>query len=67
LGRIALDYLLTSGGSAYMAETMVENAIADGHLFRVSDAPIIERPAYALFSTHFDNRSLIDSVLAQLA
>jgi len=66
LGRIALDYLLAAGGSAYLAETMVEKAIVDGRLFRVADAPVIERPAYALFSTHFGNRSLIDSVLDQL-
>lgn len=67
LGRIALEYLLAAGGSAYLAETMIATALADGRLFRVADAPVIERPAYALFSTHFGDRSLIDSVLAQLA
>lgn len=66
LGRIALDYLLASGGAAYLAESMVEKAIVDGRLFRVANAPVIERPAYALFSTHYGDRSLIDSVLDQL-
>jgi len=50
LGRIAQDYLFSCGGSAYLAQPTVEPAISVGKLFRVEDAPVIERPAYALAS-----------------
>lgn len=50
LGRIAQDYLLNCGGSAYLAESTAESAIAEGKLFRVKEAPVIERPAFALYS-----------------
>jgi len=55
LGRIAQDYLLSCGGSAYLAEPTVESAIADGELFQVSDAPVIDRPAFVLYS--IDNKA----------
>ena len=50
LGRIAQDYLLSCGGSAYLAEPTVESAIANGKLFRVEAAPVIDRPAFVLHS-----------------
>ena len=48
LGRIAQDYLLSCGGTAYLAEPTVELAITEGKLFRVEDSPVIDRPAFAL-------------------
>lgn len=59
LGRIALDYILACGGSAYLAEPMVKTAIASGKLYRVDDAPVIERPAYALYSRDTKQTELI--------
>lgn len=63
LGRIALNYLLSCGGCAYIAEPMLGNALDTGQLFKVIDAPIIERPAYALFSSNTDRTELIQKVL----
>lgn len=59
LGRIALEYILNCGGSAYLAEPMVNTAIEEGLLYEVKDAPIIERPAYALFSVNSDQEDTI--------
>ena len=66
LGRIALDYLLACGGSAYLAEPMVNTALAAGTLFRVDDAPIIERPAYALYTRNPEQAELIQQSLELL-
>jgi DNA-binding transcriptional LysR family regulator len=63
LGRIALNYLLACGGSAYLAEPMVNSAIASGKLFRVGDAPIIERPAYALYARNSKQIALVKESL----
>ena len=60
LGRIALDYLLACGGSAYLAEPMVSAALASSKLFRVDDAPVIERPAYALYAGNAEQVELIE-------
>lgn len=51
LGRIAQDYILKSGGAAYLAQPAVEAVIKDKGLFPVVDAPVIERPAYVLYSS----------------
>lgn len=64
LGRIALEYLLACGGSAYLAEPMVSNALAVGTLFRVNDAPVIERSAYALYARNAEQAELIEQSLA---
>lgn len=58
LGRIAQDYLLNCGGSAYLAEPTVETDIAQGLLFRVEDAPIIHRPAYGLYLSNQTTQSV---------
>lgn len=64
LGRIAQDYLFSCGGSAYLAEPTVQSPIASGLLFRVEDAPVIDRPAYALYSA---DQNLSDKILAALS
>ncbi len=50
LGRIAQDYLLNCGGTAYLAEPTVAAAVNKERLFIVEDAPIIERSAFAMYS-----------------
>lgn len=49
LGRMGLDYLLANGGSAYMAEPMVTSLLKKKKLFRVTDAPVINRDIYAMY------------------
>ena len=59
LGRIALDYILANGGTAYMAEPMVTDLIAAGRLYMVNDAPVIKRSVYAIYSHTSEKRELI--------
>lgn len=59
LGRIALDYILANGGTAYMAEPMVTDLIASGRLFMVNDAPAIKRSVYAIYPHNSEKRGLI--------
>jgi len=66
LGRIALEYLLNCGGSAYLAESTVNSAVDSGQLFKVENAPVIERPAYALFSSDSDQTGIVQTALALL-
>lgn len=50
VGRIALDYILANGGTAYMPEPMVKEYINEKKLFPVNNAPVIQRSVYALFT-----------------
>jgi DNA-binding transcriptional LysR family regulator len=59
LGRIALDYLLANGGTAYMAEPMVTDLIARERLFLVKDAAVIKRSVYAIYPHNSEKRELI--------
>jgi DNA-binding transcriptional LysR family regulator len=52
LSRIALDFILTFGGSAYLPYRMVENDIGT-KLYQVDEAPVITRQIYACH--HKDN------------
>ncbi|MFT6906855.1 MAG: DNA-binding transcriptional LysR family regulator [Oleiphilaceae bacterium] len=52
LSRIALDFLLEFGGSAYLPYRMVESFIGTS-LFQVQEAPVITRQIYACY--HRDN------------
>ncbi len=48
-GTLARDLMLTTGGSAYLAEQMVQQDLEQGVLFRVAEAPVIERNAFAVY------------------
>jgi LysR family transcriptional regulator, flagellar master operon regulator len=64
LGSVAKDLILSCGGSAYLAETMVKSEIQDGHLFPVEDAPPIGRTAYGVYPANSDRQSVIEKVLS---
>ena len=66
LGRIALEYLLACGGSAYLAEPMAVTAIESGLLHKVEDAPTIERTAFAVFSSHSERGEIVEKALKNL-
>jgi DNA-binding transcriptional LysR family regulator len=63
LGRLAHAFVLGHGGSLYMPETIVEDELRGGRLHRVTDAPVMRRAAYAMFSPHANRDGLIDRVL----
>ncbi len=50
VGRNALNFLLNCGGAAYLPEAMV-NDYLDSRLFKVGDATVIQKEAYAVYST----------------
>ena len=59
LGRIALDYILANGGTAYMPEPMVNELLKEQTLYLVKDAPVIQRSVFALFTKENSNMELI--------
>ena len=66
LGRMAHEYILENGGSAYLAEPMVEKDIQKGALHRVTGAPVIERPAFVVYPGNSGNIETIERALALL-
>lgn len=46
-GRIALDFLLSNGGSAYLPESLAQPYFETNQLSKVIDTPIINRTVYA--------------------
>jgi len=57
--RIALDFLLEYGGSAYLANSMITEELSSNVLFLVEDAPIITREFFLVYKT---NTSKIDVI-----
>jgi len=64
LGRLALSRLLELGGSAYLAEAMVEGAVGAGRLHRVAGAPAIDRSAFAVYPARSEKRDIIDRAMS---
>jgi len=64
LGKIALEFLKGNGGSAYLAEPMVNQELNSKILFRVNDAPVIERSMFAVYSDKCNNLDIIDDALS---
>jgi DNA-binding transcriptional LysR family regulator len=67
LGRMARDFILACGGSAYLAEPMVAELIDNGGLYRVADAPVIERSAHAIYPRNSQKIEQIQAVLEYYA
>lgn len=65
-GRIAHSIINNRGGAAYLAAPSVEDDLAQGRLFRVSDAPVMERTAYAVFSGAAPRPLAVDRALSAL-
>lgn len=59
LGRVALDYILANGGTAYMPEPMVKELLKEQVLHIVKDAPVIQRSVYALYTNENSHMELI--------
>ena len=65
LARIALEFILFHGGSAYLPLRLVQPYF-EKELFQVKDSPVFNRPIYACY--HSENRcsDLIEQVLSIL-
>ncbi|MCB1828905.1 MAG: LysR family transcriptional regulator [Chromatiaceae bacterium] len=65
-GAAALDFLLSVGGSCYLAQPMVQAHLDSGSLHPVSGAPVIERYSYAVFRVENESSGLIQDVLTKV-
>ena len=66
LGRIAKEYILANGGSAYLAQPMIKNELEQGRLHYVEGGPVIERSAYAVYAEGSDKTALIKNLLKKI-
>jgi len=66
IGRLAYNHIIECGGSAYLAESMVSEELANKKLFNVNDTPVIKRTAYAAFLPSSDKRDLMESAIHDL-
>ena len=62
-GRIALQLILNNGGAAYLPDTLVQEHLKAGQLFKVEGAPIIHMKAYAAYRMHNELKALLESFL----
>ena len=67
LGRIAHEFILSLGGSAYLAEPMIRQDLKSKRLFLVKDAPVVERSVYAVYQQQHDNQRIIEDALALMS
>jgi DNA-binding transcriptional LysR family regulator len=65
-GRLALDHILRCGGSAYLPQSMIEDALEEKKLFTVAEAPIIQRMTYASYLPTSDKSEIVTGAIAQL-
>ena len=61
--RMAIAYLESLGGSAYLPLHMIDTAMAQGRLHPVADAPAIKHPIFAVFPVRGPRCELIEQVL----
>ncbi|MDK2779562.1 MAG: HTH-type transcriptional regulator HdfR [Pseudomonadota bacterium] len=65
-GRIALECILSNGGSAYLPVSLIRPSLQEGSLFLVPDAPVISRTVYASFHASSGRDELIENVIGQV-
>ncbi len=62
--KMALEYMTSLGGSAYLPRRMVSRDVELGLLHDVADAPVFTRQAYATFPVRSPRLALIEESLA---
>ena len=62
--RLALKFLLSDGGSAYLSKQVVDPMIKSKRLHQVSDAPQLEQQVYAVYLRESSNIEFINQSLA---
>ena len=61
--RIALNFLLDAGGSAYLPRQMTFEYIESNKLFLVEDAPVYSREIFAAYLAKSQKKEIIEDVL----
>ena len=64
--RIALDFILSEGGAAYLPCTLVEPYLESGELFKVSGKHNMQRTVYAVYHNDSANTNLVESILSSV-
>lgn len=64
-GRIALQLILNNGGAAYLPDTLVQEHLKAGQLFKVEGAPIIHMKAYAAYRMHNELKGLLEVFVSE--
>lgn len=64
--RIALDFILNNGGSAFLPNGLVSEQLSTGVLRRVDDIPPVSRPVYAVYLRQSDKRDSVNQVMTLL-
>lgn len=59
-GRIALDFILEKGGSAYLPSSLVEPFLESGQLYQVEGSEVWSRP---LFISYRKNSTSLEEIL----
>lgn len=62
-GRIALDYILAQGGTAYLPNALAEPFIENGELFKVKGKHAMKRSIYAVYQKHNRLVELVENVV----
>lgn len=62
-GSMALSYIDSLGGSAYLPEVLTASAIKDKQVFFVEGAPLIEHRVHAVYPVRSGRKELINKVL----
>ncbi len=65
-GEVALNLLQDRGGSAYLPLQMVQTLLQEGTLFRIEEAPVINRLAYLVYRPEAQERQSIQKALEAL-
>jgi DNA-binding transcriptional LysR family regulator len=66
LGRMALAFLLHNGGTTYLPQRMVKDYLRTKRLYRVDDAPVIDRLVYVVYLHANERKELLEQVLGFL-
>lgn len=63
LGHIALGLIKSQGGSAYLPETLVEKDLNEERLYRVKNAPTIQREAHIIYRKGCEREELLREII----
>jgi DNA-binding transcriptional LysR family regulator len=61
--KMALEYISSIGGSAYLPRRMISRDVELGLLYEVAEAPVFTRQAYATFPVRSVRHALIEKSL----
>jgi len=64
-GRIALKLILANGGAAYLPDTLLQEHLKAGSLYKVDEAPSIHMKAYAAYRMHNELKGLLEAFVGE--